>query len=79
MSGACAGLICKSQNLPSFHRELAEGPLLLHQPFAGSIERMSEPSPCASRPIKTPSHGIGHGLNTAPPLETNVKGLPSPG
>ena len=32
MSGACAGLISKVQKLQSFHRELAEGPLLLHQP-----------------------------------------------
>jgi malonyl CoA-acyl carrier protein transacylase len=34
MSGACAGLISKVQSLQSFHRELAEGPLLLHQFFA---------------------------------------------
>ncbi len=38
MSGACAGLIRKVQKLQSFHRELAEGPLLLHQPVVGSIE-----------------------------------------
>jgi malonyl CoA-acyl carrier protein transacylase len=29
MSGACAGLVRKVQNLHSFHRELAEGPLVL--------------------------------------------------
>ena len=34
MSGACAGLISRVQSLQSFHRELAEGPLLLHQFFA---------------------------------------------
>ncbi len=34
MSGACAGLISKVRSLQSFHRELAEGPLLLHQFFA---------------------------------------------
>ncbi len=33
MSGACAGLIAKVQSLRSFHRELAEGPLVLHQCF----------------------------------------------
>ena len=36
MSGACAGLIREVRNLQSFHRELAEGPLLLHQPVLGS-------------------------------------------
>ena len=67
MSGACAGLISKVLDLPSFHRELAEGPLLLHQPFEGSIETMPEPSPGASHPIKTPSSGIGHGLEQVAP------------
>jgi malonyl CoA-acyl carrier protein transacylase len=67
MSGACAGLISKVLELPSFHRELAEGPLLLHQPFEGSIERMSGPSPGASYPKKTPSSGIGHGLKQVAP------------
>ena len=33
MSGACAGLIRNVQQLQSFHRELAEGPLVLHHPF----------------------------------------------
>ena len=33
MSGSCAGLINKAQKLESFHRELAQGDLLLHQPF----------------------------------------------
>jgi malonyl CoA-acyl carrier protein transacylase len=33
MSGACAGLINKAQKLESIHRQLAEGALLLHQPF----------------------------------------------
>ena len=42
MSGACAGLIRRPLNLPSFHRELAEGPLLLHQP--------PQPSPDATTP-----------------------------
>jgi len=33
MSGSCAGLIGNVQRLESFHRELAEGTLLLHQPL----------------------------------------------
>ena len=66
MSGACAGLISQVLNLPSFHRELAEGHLLLHQP-GSSIERMPEPSPGALRPIKTPSHRIGQGLKQPAP------------
>ena len=51
MSGACAGLIHQVLTLPSFHRELAEGHILLHPPGL-SIERMPEPSPCDSRPMK---------------------------
>jgi len=67
MSGACAGLIGKVLSLPSLHGELAGGPLLLHQPFEGSGERMSKPSPGASHPVKTPSHKIGHGLKQGAP------------
>jgi NAD(P)H-dependent flavin oxidoreductase YrpB (nitropropane dioxygenase family) len=57
MSGACAGLICDVRNLQSFHRQLAEGPLLLHQPFVGSIEKTPE----------TPSPGISSGLKRVAP------------
>jgi malonyl CoA-acyl carrier protein transacylase len=57
MSGANAGLIREVQKLQSFHRELAEGPLLLHQPVVGSIEKPSE----------TPSPGIGRGLKRVAP------------
>ena len=67
MSGACAGLISKVLGLPSFHRELAEGHLLLHQPFEGSIERMPGPSTVAPHLIKTPSSGIGHGRKQVAP------------
>jgi 3-oxoacyl-(acyl-carrier-protein) synthase/NAD(P)H-dependent flavin oxidoreductase YrpB (nitropropane dioxygenase family) len=42
MSGACAGLIREVWDLRSFHRKLAEGPLVLHQPDVGSIEKISE-------------------------------------
>jgi len=67
MSGACAGLIGKVLELPSFHRELAAGPLLLQQPFAEPIEKMPELSPGASHPIKSSSHGIGPGPKQAAP------------
>jgi malonyl CoA-acyl carrier protein transacylase len=51
MSGACAGLIREIRKLEFFHRELAEGPLLLHQPIVGSIENTQE----------TSSSGVGRG------------------
>ena len=38
MSGACAGLIDSALELESFHRGLAEGPLLLHSPLWGRSE-----------------------------------------
>jgi malonyl CoA-acyl carrier protein transacylase len=56
MSGACAGLISKAQKLESFHRELAEGALLLHQPFKGASEKITSD---ASLPITTLSFGVG--------------------
>jgi malonyl CoA-acyl carrier protein transacylase len=55
MSGACAGLIHEVRKLQSFHSELAEGPLLLHQPVVGSIEKTPE----------TPSSGVGRGPKRA--------------
>ncbi len=67
MSGACAGLISKVQNLESFHREVAEGPLLLHQPFDGSIEKISEPPPGAPPHMETPSSRVGYGLKQVAP------------
>ena len=57
MSGACAGLIREVQKLQSFHRELAGGPLLLHQPVVGSIEQTPE----------TPYPGVGRGLKRVAP------------
>ncbi|MGD9948755.1 MAG: SDR family NAD(P)-dependent oxidoreductase [Desulfobulbus sp.] len=47
MSGACAGLLGKVMDLGSFHRSLAEGTLLLHQPFTGSVNK--NPNTSASR------------------------------
>lgn len=70
MSGACAGLIDKVLSLPSFHRELAKGPLLLHQPFDEPTERMSGPPPGASNLAKTPFSVTGHGLERAAPHRT---------
>ena len=57
MSGACAGLIHEVRTLQSFHRELAEGPLWLHQPLVGSFDKTPE----------RPSSGVGHGLKRVAP------------
>ena len=57
MSGACAGLISEAKKLQAFHRELAEGSLVLHQHVVGSIERSPE----------TPSSGVGRGLKRVAP------------
>ena len=67
MSGACAGLISKVQNLETFHRELAEGPLLLHQPFEGVIGKISEPPPGAPPHVEPPSPMVGYGLKGVAP------------
>ncbi|HEX2768498.1 MAG TPA: beta-ketoacyl synthase N-terminal-like domain-containing protein, partial [Geobacteraceae bacterium] len=57
MSGACAGFIHEVWKLQSFHRELAEGPLILHRPVVGEIGKTTE----------TPSPGVGHILKSAAP------------
>ena len=67
MSGACAGLIGKVLNLPSFHRELAEGPLLLHQPFAGADREQLGSFTQRFAPHKNPIPGVGHGLKQGAP------------
>jgi malonyl CoA-acyl carrier protein transacylase len=67
MSGACAGLISEVRSLESFHREMAEGPLLLHQPFAGTSAATAGPSPGASLPVEAPSPGVGYGLRHVAP------------
>jgi malonyl CoA-acyl carrier protein transacylase len=59
MSGSCAGLIRKVRMLGSFHRELAEGPLLIHQPFATSTAKTAATSPSAPLPAETPTPGVG--------------------
>ena len=79
MSGACAGLIRKVQKLQSFHRELAEGPLLLHQPFVGSTAKTAASPPARRCLRRTPSSGVGRGSKESPAGETIATGLPSPG
>jgi malonyl CoA-acyl carrier protein transacylase len=59
MSGSCAGLIRNVQKLASFHRELAEGPLVLRQPFAASTAITAALSHDAPLPVETPTPGVG--------------------
>jgi malonyl CoA-acyl carrier protein transacylase len=61
MSGACAGLIGEIQDMESFHREVAEGPLVLHQPFDESAGKVSEPLPGDPAHMEIPSSRAGHG------------------
>jgi malonyl CoA-acyl carrier protein transacylase len=65
MSGACAGLIDRVRELDSFHRELAEGPLLLQQPLVGEFGNSVEPSSAEPLFTDTPSPGFGYGLKRA--------------
>jgi malonyl CoA-acyl carrier protein transacylase len=67
MSGACGGLISKVQKLQAFHREMAEGPLLLHQPFEGLAGKISEPPPGAPLHLETPTPGVGYGRKKVAP------------
>ncbi len=69
MSGACAGLIGEVRDLRSFHRELAEGPFVLHQPLVGEIGPSAEPSLDASLHRETPSSGAGTGPRIIAPRE----------
>lgn len=57
MSGACSGLIREVRKLQSFHRELAEGKLLLHPPVVGSIGKTTE----------TPSSRVNNKLKRVAP------------
>ena len=63
MSGACAGLIHHVLKLQSFHRELAEGPLVLHQPVVGSIG--ASPG--------NPFSGVGRGLKHVVPRRNDCE------
>jgi len=62
MSGACAGLICEVRKLRSFHRELAEGHLVLHQPVVGEFGNLTEPVPDRPLHSATPSPGGSSGF-----------------
>ncbi len=53
MSGACAGLLRDVDNLKSFHRELAQGPLFMHPPVVKTLEA----------PLKEPISQIKNNLN----------------
>ncbi|MBU4449160.1 MAG: acyltransferase domain-containing protein, partial [Proteobacteria bacterium] len=67
MSGACAGVIRKVRKLQSFHRELAAGPLELHQPFAGATGSIPPSPPAPGLAGETPSFEVGHGLPRVAP------------
>ncbi|NVN91340.1 MAG: SDR family NAD(P)-dependent oxidoreductase [Desulfuromonadales bacterium] len=67
MSGACAGLISQSQTLDSFHRELAEGALLLHLPAVGESRDRVEPVPALPHHSPPPSPSFGYGLLQSAP------------
>ena len=62
MSGACAGGIHQVLKLEALHRELAAGPLMLHQPFAGATESISQFQPGPRIDRETPSFRVGQGL-----------------
>ncbi|MCM2284394.1 MAG: SDR family oxidoreductase [Desulfobacula sp.] len=59
MSGACAGLIRSVDNLESFHRELAQGPLFMHQPVVRPMET----------PLKIPASGVKNTLKRVYPKQ----------
>ena len=67
MSGACAGLIREARNLRSFHRELAEGSLLLRQSVVGELGNVAETSAAAPQHRETPSPGDGYGQKRVAP------------
>ena len=69
MSGSCAGLIREVKKLRSFHRELAEGPLLLRQPVVGEIGTIAESSTVTSLHRESPSPGVGYKPRRSAPHE----------
>ena len=69
MSGACAGVIHKVRKLQSLHRELAAGPLELHQPFAGVTDSIPPSPPGPGLVRETPSFEVGHGLPRGTPQQ----------
>jgi len=67
MSGACAGLIREVGKLRSFHRELSEGPLLLHRPVVGEFGNIAGPPPGPTPHTGTTFPGISYGLKLVAP------------
>ena len=65
MSGTCAGLIHTLRDLLSFHRELAEGPLLLHHSCAWEVGIPAEPSAGVPQRRLSRSSGAGYGHRRA--------------
>jgi malonyl CoA-acyl carrier protein transacylase len=73
MSGACAGLIHTAQTLESFHRELAQGALVLHQPFPETHKEKASP---VTGPMTTPSFGVGRAdLHHGDPERIAITGM----
>ena len=66
MSGACAGLIRDVRKLQAFHRELAEGPLLLQHPVVGEFETIAEPEAAPPLPMAPPAPAVGSGRRRVP-------------
>lgn len=62
MSGACAGVIRNVRTLQSLHRELAEGPLVVHQPVVGVLGKTHETpkSDVIRGPIRTAFREYDH-------------------
>jgi malonyl CoA-acyl carrier protein transacylase len=67
MSGACAGVIRRVLELQSFHRDLAAGPLKLHQPFAGAAGLISPTPPGPGIDRETPAIEVGHDVPKGTP------------
>jgi 3-oxoacyl-(acyl-carrier-protein) synthase/NAD(P)H-dependent flavin oxidoreductase YrpB (nitropropane dioxygenase family) len=59
MSGSCAGLIGQVRSLKTFHRELAEGPLTLRQPFAAASVTAAAPLIEATQRKESPTPEMG--------------------
>ena len=67
MVGSCAGLIREVRELQAFHRDLAEGPLLLPQPGVGEFEKTVEPAVAPPPPMATPAPAVSAGRQRVAP------------
>jgi len=70
---SCAGLIGKVRTLESFHRELAEGPLVLISPLR---RRPHDRAPSSDAPLlaEPPARGVGGDRRSSPIRETIATG-----